>query len=342
MTPPLFFEAHRAPTLSIAIPTFNRAERLQQSLKLLAERLSEIGPISADIEVLVVDNASTDRTSEVAKMGHTLFKRFRYERNDSNLGIDGNIHRCSQLATGEWVQFLSDDDILLPGAIQSVLGTIKKRCEADFIFLNVISFVDNLPPPEEWRARIPLIEDLVCTDQNCLIETCHIWLTFLTSFVFRREAWNRSKRLESYIGTDIYLSYALLDLLKGASESVVLANPAVAARAHFSGNYRIFYAFGRQWTDLLMHHAPMVGFDIKRMRHVLRKTILSDLLYRVVMYRIKQGKISNTEQQHVLHAIQGFASADIALWLAIKTPVIALNMIAQCLRLLNRAVRAFN
>jgi glycosyltransferase involved in cell wall biosynthesis len=308
---------------------------------MLVERLAEVGPTTPEIEILVVDNASTDETSEVVKTGYSLFANFRYERNDSNLGIDGNIHRCSQLAAGQWVQFLSDDDILLPGALLSVLETIKSRTTADFIFLNVVSFVDTLPPPQEWRARIPLSADLVCTDQNRIVETCHIWLTFLTSFVFRREAWNRSRGLESYIGTDIYLSYALLDLLSGAAESIVLAKPLVAARAHFSGSYRIFYAFGRQWTDLLMHHAPMLGFDRERMRNVLRKTIRVDFLYRVVMYRIKQGELSTAERQQVLYAIQGLSIVDIALWLGVSTPAIVLRMTFNCLRALNRTMKAF-
>jgi glycosyltransferase involved in cell wall biosynthesis len=340
MTTQLYSAAHKTPLLSVTIPTFNRAQRLQQCLQMLVERLAEIGPISHEIEILVVDNASTDETSEIAKLGYTLFANFRYERNDSNLGIDGNIHRCSQLATGQWVQFLSDDDILLPGALLSVLETIKSRPTADFIFLNVVSFVDTLPPLQEWKARIPLNADLVCTDQNQLVETCHIWLTFLTSFVFRREAWNRSRRLESYIGTDIYLSYALLDLLSGAAESVILAKPLVAARAHFSGSYRIFYAFGHQWTDLLLQHAPMLGFDRERMRNVLRKTIRMDFLYRVVMYRVKQGELSTAERQHVMHAIQGVSTAEIALWLGASTPAIVLRTTFNCLRSLSRTVKA--
>jgi abequosyltransferase len=308
------------PLLSITIPTFNRAARLRQCLAMVAERIDELDVPRPDIEVLVVDNASTDETASVAEAGGAAFDRFRYVRNDSNLGIDGNIHRCSQLATGAWVEFLSDDDVLLPGALRHLLDTLRTHENADFVFLNVISFVDDLPSEEAFRPRILLEADLVCTDQNRIVETCGIWLTFLSSFVFRREAWNASTALTSYIGTDIYLSYALFDLLSRARESVVLARPLVAARAHFSGSYRIFYAFGYQWPELLVTHAPAIGFDIARMRAVLRQSIRGDLLMRVLSYRVKQAELRMEDRGHVYNSMRGLSRATALLWLAVCTP----------------------
>jgi glycosyltransferase involved in cell wall biosynthesis len=309
-----------APLLSITVPTYNRAPRLRQCLAMLAERVGELRQPRPRVEVLVVDNASTDDTPLAAAAGGAAFDEFRFVRNDSNLGIDGNIHRCSQLARGEWVHFMSDDDLLLPGALQRVVDAIRVHPRADFLFHNVLSFVDELPPPAAWTPRLPLTQDLTCTDQNLLVEICGIWLTFLSSFVFRREAWNRSGKLERYVGTDIYLSYALFDLLSGARESVVLAQPGVAARAHFSGSYRIFYAFGYQWPELLLVHAPAIGFDRRRMFGVLRRSIRVDLLWRVLTYRFKSGELREEDRRNVAHSLRGWSRATALLWFAVHTP----------------------
>jgi abequosyltransferase len=327
----------RAPFLSITVPTYNRAPRLRQCLAMLEAQIAELDDPCLEIEVLVVDNASTDETPAVVEAERARFARFSYVRNDRNLGIDGNIHRCSQLASGTWVQFLSDDDILLPGALRQVVSKLRERPGADFFFLNVVTFVDELPEPAAWRPCVPATSDLVCADQNQLVAICGVWLTFLSSFVFRGEAWNRSNQLDRYIGTDIYLSYALFDLLSMAHESVVVAQPLVAARGHYSGSYRIFYAFGYQWPELLLTHAPAIGFDVNAMHATLRQTIRSDLLPRVLRYRLDKGELSPDERRHVFHGVRGLSVAACQLWLVGAIPLAMLRG----LRTLKRVVRRF-
>jgi abequosyltransferase len=326
------------PLLSITIPTYNRAPRLSQCLEMLRERIAELPEPRPAIEVLVIDNASTDDTAAVAARGGQVFEKFRYVRNERNLGIDGNIHRCTQLARGEWIQMLSDDDLLLPGALVHVFATLQTHTAADFVFLNVLSFVNELPPPGQRIPRIPLAADLVCTDPSVVVETCRIWMTFLSSFVVRRSAWNRSQALERYIGTDIYLTYALFDLLSGARESVILARPLVAARGHFSGSYRIFYAFGYQWTEVLLRHAPSIGFDAARMRAVLRKTVREDLTGRVLVYRMDSTRLNDKERANVRHAMVGLSKASTGLWLAMNAPLWLLRAVRSTRRALRGAL----
>lgn len=318
--------------LSITIPTYNRAPRLEQCLLMLVSRIAELHVDSPLIEVQVVDNASSDETAAVARKYAERFRNFHYTRNESNLGIDGNIHRCTQIAQGRWVQLLSDDDILLPGALSTIVDRLIQHDDADFLFLNVISFTDSLPQPNEYLPRIKVKQDLVFSDQNLLVETCHIWLTFLSSFVFRRDAWNRSPSIGSYIGSDIYLSYALVDLLSNAKKTVVVAQPLVAARAHFSGSYRIFYAFGYHWTELLTCHAPLNGFDYERMQSVLKYTVRQDLLLRVVRYRIDGSKLTKEDRNNVFHSVQRGTWLGFMLWIAVTTPQKLINLTIKILR----------
>src|SRR6266567_8010174 len=98
------------PFLTILIPTWNRA-------KPVLEAVESIGPISSDMEVVIVDNASDPATFE--ELQHNLGSRpgIRLFRNERNLGMVRNWNRCLEYARGEWLGLLCSDDCYRPGAI---------------------------------------------------------------------------------------------------------------------------------------------------------------------------------------------------------------------------------
>ncbi|MFH0942921.1 MAG: glycosyltransferase family 2 protein [Candidatus Beckwithbacteria bacterium] len=111
------------PTISICIPTFNRADYLEQTLQSVARQT--IKPF----QVLIVDNASTDNTPQIAAKYKKL--GFTYIRNSKNLGMVGNYNRCLNLARGNYISFLHSDDLIDPAWQQTWLKTIK-RYQADY------------------------------------------------------------------------------------------------------------------------------------------------------------------------------------------------------------------
>ena len=80
-----------------------------------------------NLEVLVVDNQSTDGTFEIANAHHD--GRLRVLRNGRNLGAYGNHNRCLELARGEWIKFLHGDDELLPQCVSRLMQVIDSRRE---------------------------------------------------------------------------------------------------------------------------------------------------------------------------------------------------------------------
>lgn len=112
------------PSLSIVIPTYNRADKLRRLLTNIEVELNDSNLID-QIQVLVSDNASTDDTQEkVADFKSNKFN-LNYYRQEKNIGFDGNVRFLYEAAKTDYVWFFSDDDILLPGAIAMVLEGIK-------------------------------------------------------------------------------------------------------------------------------------------------------------------------------------------------------------------------
>ena len=106
------------PLVTIAIPTYNRSEGyLRETLaSALAQRYEPL-------EIVVVDNASTDATG--AYVASVADERVRYARNATNLGVNGNFNACLEQARGTYVLVLHDDDHIDPDFVACCVGAIE-------------------------------------------------------------------------------------------------------------------------------------------------------------------------------------------------------------------------
>lgn len=107
------------PKISVIITTYNREHLIGQTItSILSQNFK-------DYELLVLDDSSTDNTSEV--VGSFSDQRIVYIQNVKNLGFINNWNKGLDVATGEYVIFPGDDDLLLPGC----LGTLAKIMDDD-------------------------------------------------------------------------------------------------------------------------------------------------------------------------------------------------------------------
>jgi glycosyltransferase involved in cell wall biosynthesis len=107
------------PKISLTIPTFNRADLLDQTLQTVMSQTSK------PFQVIVIDNASTDETPQVVRK----YKKYgvKYHRNKTNLGMVGNYNQCIKLATGTHISFLHSDDLIAPNWHKTWLNTITNN-----------------------------------------------------------------------------------------------------------------------------------------------------------------------------------------------------------------------
>jgi glycosyltransferase involved in cell wall biosynthesis len=102
------------PSISVIIPTFNRATWLRQAMA------SALRQSCGDFELIVVDDASTDATRElVANVGDP---RVRYLRHDRNRGAAVAKNTGIGAARGGFIAFLDDDDEWLPTKLEKQLA----------------------------------------------------------------------------------------------------------------------------------------------------------------------------------------------------------------------------
>lgn len=125
------------PFLSIAIPTFNRAEKLKNQLSSLHKSILK-SKLGHAIEVVVVDNCSTDSTQDSIIKFSNLQKSYTFStfQNEKNLGGVRNFGQCILRSNGRFVWLLSDDDNLHDDAIEHIYESLSNNKEIGFCFVN--------------------------------------------------------------------------------------------------------------------------------------------------------------------------------------------------------------
>jgi len=129
------------PLLSITMPTRNRAELLEGALGSVLEAMA---PVAAQVEVTVSDGSDDDASGRVVRRllagwpgGH------RYVWNRPALALTRNMNRSVELASGEWVQQLDDDDRLLPGAGAAMIEAIRAAGADEAVLVFGAEIVDQ-------------------------------------------------------------------------------------------------------------------------------------------------------------------------------------------------------
>lgn len=175
----------KAPTVSIVIPAHNHAGFLEQAIE------SVLGQDYPDIELIVLDDGSTDDTREVLIR---YSGRFFWET-QPNMGQAGTLNKGWSMSKGEYLSYLAADDFLLPGAVSTSVGWLAAAPETvltycDFNLVDATSRVLRRKRAPEFSYR-DLVVDLVCQPGPGV---------FFRRDAFERAGWwdERLKRVPDY------------------------------------------------------------------------------------------------------------------------------------------------
>jgi GT2 family glycosyltransferase len=125
--------AEQPPLVSIVVPVWNGEGHLRQSLDSILEQTYP------RLELIVVDDASTDGTGEIlASYGD----RIRVHRQESTRGIYGNANDGIELARGELVGVFHADDVYLPDMVEREVAWLRAHPDAGAVYCCVV-FVDS-------------------------------------------------------------------------------------------------------------------------------------------------------------------------------------------------------
>ena len=141
------------PKVTIGIPVYNGEDTIEKAVRSALEQTFE------DLEVIVSDNQSTDRTSEIVSEIAAADSRVRYHRNPEPLPQNANFSQAATLARGEWFRWVGDDDWLEPKYIERCLEAVEQNPGA----IAVTTYQKHVEPGgtehfEQWTGARPTAE----------------------------------------------------------------------------------------------------------------------------------------------------------------------------------------
>jgi len=207
--------------LSFCIPSYNFGEFIGETLE------SIIGQENDGVEIIVGDGASTDNTAEVVRRYEAHFPRLTYQNFGKKGGVDLDLSKTVELATGDYCWLMSSDDVLKPGAIQRVSNEIKL---GHGVYLLNRTICDRRLRPIKgkklWLAsgttdRVYHLSDKceLLTYLNAA-KSIGALFSYVSSIVVQRNKWNEVGYDDRFTGSNFAHVFRLFSILKERGSSL--------------------------------------------------------------------------------------------------------------------------
>ena len=155
-----------APKVSVLIPTYRFERYLAEAIE------SVLAQDFGDFEVIVSDDASPDRSAEIARGYAARDSRIRVERHGTNIGMVANWNWCLREARGEYCKYVFGDDCLVSREALGRMVALLDKSPGTVMAASSRLVIDDASRPEEvWDdLRLPGIHEGIDLIGRCLRE----------------------------------------------------------------------------------------------------------------------------------------------------------------------------
>jgi glycosyltransferase involved in cell wall biosynthesis len=191
--------------MSVVIPTYNHGDYIVETVN------SVLNQGIDDLEIIIVDNASTDNTKDIIQKNLTDH-RISYFQHKRNIGAARNWRTATGIASGKYLTVLSSDDFFLRGHLSRAIAALESHKNAGLVYCPVICVNDKSTPTHILaHPGHPSVD--YCGGRNEAIDLlkfdCYITPS---SAVIRREAFEHSgginQNLAAAIDWDLWIRIA--------------------------------------------------------------------------------------------------------------------------------------
>ena len=169
--------------ISVCIPAYNRAVVLPALLDSILYQDFD------DFDIVIVEDSSPERqaiAAKVAEYQQRFGEKVKYHENPQTLGYDGNLRRLVELATGDFVLFMGNDDLLAAGALSAIAAAVRERQDVGVVLRSYASFVES--PEQAVQVFRYFSEDRVFPPGPDTVVTFFRRCVFISGMVFKRSS----------------------------------------------------------------------------------------------------------------------------------------------------------
>lgn len=117
------------PRVTVITPSFNQGRYLERTI------ISIHNQGYPNLEHIIIDGGSTDESVQIIRKYE---KRFAYWRSRTDMGQSDAINIGASKATGRYIMWINSDDLLMPGALRTLIGTMKDDPAVDLVYGNQV------------------------------------------------------------------------------------------------------------------------------------------------------------------------------------------------------------
>lgn len=140
-------EPLKRPRVSVVIPLFNYGHFLRECVE------SVVTQEGVEVDVLIIDDASTDDSLTVARAIADRDSRVHVISNERNRGMVETMNRGLWAVGGEYLVKMDSDDLLSPGALARATALLDAHPSVGFVYGLPVTFTQSPPPPARTRVR---------------------------------------------------------------------------------------------------------------------------------------------------------------------------------------------
>ena len=298
------------PSLTIAIPTYNRAAYLRQTLVQL--QLETVSYQLYNIEILVSDNASSDNTPQVVEELQGSGFSIRYLLNSENIGSDANIAQCFNAAKGHYVLILGDDDLFCDGSLKWLMTVLERR-EYGAVCMRPYGF------DHDFRSEYPgsFGYDQTFDDVGEFLVAIGPSVTLISACVINKDCLS-DLDANAFCGSNLVQVHLVLRAALRMENNLYSNRYHIACKRNNSGGYDYVQIFVERLGGIL---------DSYEARGLSRKSIVAFeqrmLLGHLPFYLLKQRLGCSGDQQANLLTLRTRHEKSLTLWVLLM-PIIAL------------------
>lgn len=229
--------------LAICIPTYNRAEVLEELLKDLIPKI-----VHYSIPIYISDNSSQDHTEQVVQNATHYYQFIFYHKNDANLGADKNFESVLKMSQCDYSWLLGDDDRIVAEGITEILSIINQE-KFDVIVTNGCNFDKSI-------LKCQNIQSTKYVSHNELMLDLWHTMTWMSTLIYSKDLINCGN-FSKYYNTNFLQSAVIFDYLGHKQEFNVYWNsvPLVVFPEenkivnHYTD--KLIFLFIKCWVDVL-------------------------------------------------------------------------------------------
>jgi glycosyltransferase involved in cell wall biosynthesis len=138
------------PQISIGLPVYNGEQYIETTIK------SVLAQTCSDFDLIISDNASTDRTQAICSDYRASDPRIRYIRNEINLGAAKNFNNTFHASSGAYFKWIAYDDPIAPTFLERCLQALEQHPEAVISYPKAYIINEHSEIVEEYSDHLHL------------------------------------------------------------------------------------------------------------------------------------------------------------------------------------------